>query len=158
VVGGEVVVGRRVLVVALAVVVVSGSVVVVVLAGTIEVTIEVTVTVVGGCCWAPAPPATAPTTNPMTPQISPATQARRHHGSWLGGLGGRGGLGGGGVPQPAGGPCGGGCPQPPPLGGIGWVGSVPDIAAPRTGEGGVREQRLHDGNKRVKSRKLRAYA
>jgi hypothetical protein len=125
VVGGEVVVGRRVVVVALAVVVVSGSVVVVVLAGTIEVTIEVTVTVVGGC-WAPAPPATAPTPNPITPQIRPATQPRRHHGSWLGG---RGGPGGGGVPQPAGGPCGGGgCPQPPPLGGIGWVGSVPDIA------------------------------
>jgi hypothetical protein len=46
------------------------------------VTIEVTVTVVGGC-WAPAPPATAPTPNPITPQIRPATQPRRHHGSWF---------------------------------------------------------------------------
>src|SRR5215211_3279124 len=114
--------GRRVVVVALTVVVVSGSVVVggsvvvVVLAGTIEVTV-----IVRGSCSAPAPPAAAPATNPTTPQIRPAAQGRRHHGSWLGGRGGRGG-GGGGAPQPAGGPCWGGCPQPPPGGGIGSVG------------------------------------
>jgi hypothetical protein len=94
--------GRRVVVVALtmAVVVGSGSVVVVVLAGTMEVTIEVTVTVRGS--WsAPAPPAAAPATNPITPQMRPAAQARRHHGRWLGWRGGR---GGDGAPQPPGGP------------------------------------------------------
>jgi hypothetical protein len=121
--------GRRVVVVALTVVVgsgsvvVGGSVVVVVLAGTMEVTIEVTVTVRGSCS-APAPPAAAPATNPITPQMRPAAQARRHHGSWLGW---RGGLGGGGAPQPPGGPGGeGGWPQPP-VGGIGSVGRSPIV-------------------------------
>jgi hypothetical protein len=47
------------------------------------VTIEVTVTVRGSCS-APAPPAAAPATKPTTPQMRPAPQARRHHGSWLG--------------------------------------------------------------------------
>jgi hypothetical protein len=63
--------GRRVVVVALTVVVgsgsvvVGGSVVVVVLAGTMEVTIEVTV-IVRGSGSAPAPPAAAPaTTRPL---------------------------------------------------------------------------------------------
>jgi hypothetical protein len=88
--------GFRVVVVALAVVV-GGSVVVVVLAGTMEVTIEVTVTVRGSCS-APALPMAAPATNPMIPQIRPAPQARRHHGRWSGW---RGGPGGGGAPQPA---------------------------------------------------------
>jgi hypothetical protein len=48
-------------------VVVGGSVVVVVLAGTMEVTIEVTV-IMRGSCSAPAAPAAAPATNPTTPR------------------------------------------------------------------------------------------
>jgi hypothetical protein len=114
--------GRRVVVVALTVVVGSGSVVVVVvvLAGTMEVMIEVTVTVRGSGSAA-APPAAAPTKKPMTPQMRPAAQGRRHQGRWLGWRGGR---GGGGAPQPVGGPCAGGGSQPPP-GGIGSVGRSP---------------------------------
>jgi hypothetical protein len=99
--------GRRVVVVALTVAVVSGRVVVggsvvVVLTGTREVTIEVTVTVRGSCS-APAPPAAAPTAKAMIPQMRPVLQARRHHGTWwLGEV-----VAGWWRPQPPGGPCGG---------------------------------------------------
>jgi hypothetical protein len=80
-----------------------------VVAGTSEVTIEVTVTVRTSCDGlAPALPTRAPATN----AARAITQVRRHHGGSSDGGG-----GGGGSPHGRCGGCSGGGPQPP-----GWVG------------------------------------